>query len=102
MSGKTPLRAGSPGYPTMWNLEELSRRVAALESSSSSVVTALAAALAALTLRVVALEARVDKSGTSLPASGDFFGQKFYITTTGKWYAWNGSGWTGLNITYFE
>jgi len=65
-------RQGTPGDGSRWNLESIGRRLALVE-------------------------AKVDKSGAALPATGEFFGQKFYVTATGKWHAWNGSSWDSLN-----
>lgn len=72
MAGSSGLRQGKQKYSDLWNAENAARR-----------------------LKV--LEARVDESGTVIPATGDFFGQKFFKTTTGKWYAWNGTTWDILN-----
>lgn len=63
---------GSGDYQRQWNADESLRRI-------------------------VALERMVDKSGTILPATGEFFGQCYYLTGTGKWYKWNGTTWDILN-----
>lgn len=72
MAGASGLRGGGQGYAGSWNAEDALRRIGVLES-------------------------RIDKSGTSLPIAGEFFGQKFKLTTTGKWYAWDGTTWDILN-----
>lgn len=63
---------GTTDYQRQWNHDEAMRRIRALEDM-------------------------VDKSGTALPTSGDFFGQCFFLSTTSKWYKWNGSTWDILN-----